>query len=136
MSLSSNKYGNLCLHKTTFSKRVSDYQINFKEVEVDFNLLLHKTFDLFLTVMTRYKNHHVLGRLIAKVNFIHTNSNGVEQERSYHFPSFKAHEIEEPLFFFKANMMKIVERLDTFNKEGSNLVLKNIEHIHILITKL
>ena len=117
---------------------MSDYQINFKEVEADFYAFLQKRlmFDLFLTVMKRYKNRHVLGRLIAKVNFIHTNSDGEKQERSYHFPSFKAHEIEGPLLFFKVNMMKIAERLDTFNKEESSFVLKNVEHIHILITKL
>ena len=135
MSLASNDFGNVSLYKSSFHKRVLDYQIVFKNVEVDFSLLVNKTFDLFLEVLESNKGDRILARLVAKVNFIHVNTDGREEERSYHFSSDKTQEIGDPLPFFKSNMLKIANRLETFNKEGSHLVLKNIEHIHILITR-
>ena len=135
MSFASNEFGNVCFYKSSFYNRVLDYQIDFKSAEVDFSSLVDKTFDLFMKVLERCKGNRVLGRLVAKVNFIHTNTDGREEERTYHFPSYKTQEIQDPLLFFKSHMLKIANRLETFNKEGSNLVLKNIEHIHILITK-
>ena len=136
MSLASNTFGNVCFYKSSFHNRIFDYQIDFKNVEVDFSMLVNKTFDLFTKVMERYEGDRVLGRLVAKVNFLHMNADGREEERTYHFPSYKTHEVEDPLLFFKSNMMKIANRLETFNKDGSNLLLKNIEYIHILITKI
>ena len=136
MSLASNEFGNVCFYKSSFQNRILDYQIDFRNEEVDFSLLVDKTFDLFTKVMEQYKGSRILGRLVAKVNFLHMNADGKEEERTYHFPSYKTHEIEDPLLFFKNNMMKIANRLETFNKEGSHLLLKSIEHIHILITKL
>jgi len=136
MTLASNEFGNVCFHKSSFHNRVLDYRIDFKSAEVDFTLLVDKTFDLFMKVMEQHKGNRVLGRLVAKVSFIHTNVDGKEEERMYHFPSYKTHEILDLLSFFKTNMLKIANRLETFNKEGSHLVLKKIEHIHILLTKV
>ena len=134
MALASNDFGTVCLYKTSLNKRVIDYAISFNGDEHDFDLLIHKTYDLFMAIMKQHEGKRIFGRLVAKVNFIHVDLNEDDNVRSYHFPSYATHEIEMPHDFFNRNMMKIASRLNDFNKEGSNLLLKNIEHIHILIS--
>ena len=70
-----------------------------------------------------------------KVNFIHFNSQSDEQSlRTYYFPSYKAEQIEDVEDFYVRHMTKIASRLDSFNHNGSNLVIENVECIFIQLT--
>ena len=73
---------------------------------------------------------------MAKVNFLHVNEVANEiSDRSYYFPSFKTEVIVgDALEFYTTHMLKIAKRLDYFHVNGSNLQIKNIESIHILLT--
>ena len=47
--------------------------------------------------------------------------------------SEKVYDVNE---FFVRHMTKIASRLDSFNVNGSNLLLKNIAHVHVVLTLL
>ena len=131
----SNDFCNLQFYKQSLKGRVQDYVISFNDNQTDFHAILDKTLDLFLKLYENFSNRNVLVRLIAKLNFYHMNEvSGIREERSYHFTSYSSETVDEPYKFFHRHMQKIVSRLDAFNANGSNLLIKNIEHIHIQIT--
>ena len=132
-----NDFCDLNFHKQSLKGRVQDYVISFYENQTDFSAILDKTLDLFLKLYENFNDQRILVRLIAKLNFYHMNeASGVREERSYHFTSYSSETVDDPYKFFHRHMQKIVSRLDSFNANGSNLLIKNIEHIHIQITSL
>ena len=85
--------------------------------------------------MQDYEGRTVSGRLVAKVNFLQLNHENDEINlRTYHFSSYKSEEIVDAEKFFSEHLIKIGSRLDNFNCEGSNLLLKNISHIHVVLS--
>jgi hypothetical protein len=103
--------------------------------EFHFENIVQKTAKLLHQLIDSYDGKRLLGRLIAKVNFVHINPMTNEEEiRPYHFASYKSQKIDDVDEFYVSHMKKIASRLDTFTSNGSNLVIKNIEHIHIQLS--
>ena len=81
--------------------------------------------------MKTFNGKFVTGRLVAKVNFIHFNrETDKNEERAFHFSSYQSENINNETYF-KRHMAKIASRLESFNANGSNVLIKSIEHIHI-----
>ena len=91
--------------------------------------ILRHTHDLFMKLMEKYKDARC--RLVAKVNFNHILTDEV---RSYHFGSYSSELVTDAKEFFERHMLKISQRLEEFNHHGSNLVIRNISHIHIQLS--
>lgn len=122
-------------HKESFRGRVKDFQISFNEEQKDIDSAIQVSLELFRQLINSFQNANVLVRFIAKVNFFHVNplTNEVT-ERSYHFCSDKTESVYDVDEFYQRHMRKIVQRLDNFNVHGSNLLIKNIAHIHVQCT--
>jgi hypothetical protein len=130
-----NNCASLDFHKQSLKGKVQDFIISFNEEQTDIQHVLKLTWDLFQQLVNSFPEKDVIARLVAKVNFIHVNNLKDEmEERSYHFPSYRSEKVFDAEKIFKEHMTKIASRLDSFNTNGSNLLLKNIAHIHILIT--
>lgn len=135
MACFSNSFACLKHHKTSLKGTVKDYVFNFNLVEYHLESIVQKTATLLHQLIDSYDGKHLLGRLIAKVNFVHINPMTNEEElRPYHFASYKSEKIEDVDEFYVSHMKKIASRLDTFTSNGSNLVIRNIEHIHIQLS--
>lgn len=137
MSSFTNAHACLSHHKTSIRGKIQDYVISFNQNQHDLNEIVNQTCELVEQLFSSFSGKRVSGRLIAKVNFTHFNSEtGQDSNRAYHFPSYQSEEVIDVEDFFTMHMMKIASRLDSFNVNGSNLVIKNIEHIHIQLTFL
>lgn len=137
MSIICNSFAWLAHHKTSLKGAVQDYMISFNSEQTDIQHVLWETVELIQKLVSSFNGKRIVGRLIAKINFVHFNPETNREElRSYHFPSYKAQEIKYVEDFFVDHMNKIGSRLDAFNMNGSNLVIKNIEHIHIQLSIL
>ena len=137
MSSFINSHACLSHHKTSIRGKVQDYVISFNENQHDLNEIVNQTSQLVEQLFSSFSGKRVSGRLIAKVNFTHFNSETQQvSNRAYHFPSYATEEVNDVEDFFIRHMMKIASRMDSFNVNGSNLVIKNIEHIHIQLTFL
>lgn len=132
-----NSLGCLCHHKTSHKGNVEDFVINFNETQSNIEDIVWETVDLIQQLIASFNGKRVKARLVAKINFTHVNPvNENETNRFYHFPSYQAEEIKDVDEFIVKHMTKIASRMDAFNHEGSNLVIKNIDHIHIQLTVL
>ena len=132
-----NNRATLDFHRQSVRGTVKDFVISFHEDQRDIEQVLRLTLDLFQQLMKTFNGKFVTGRLVAKVNFIHFNKETDEnEERAFHFSSFKSENIKNETDFFKRHMTKIASRLESFNANGSNLLIKSIEHIHILLNVL
>lgn len=123
----------LKFYKKSFKGLVRDYQISFNETQSSVEDIVPLTLDLFRQLIETFKDSKIIkARLVAKVNFIHVNNLTKETEdRSYHFASLQSEQVENVEDFYHRHMQKIAERLEIFNRNGSNLLIKNIAHIHI-----
>lgn len=123
----------LKFHKKSFKGLVRDYQISFNEMQRSVEDVVPLTLDLFRQLIESFKDSQIVKvRLVAKVNFTHVNSLTKETEdRSYHFASLSSERVDDVEDFYHRHMRKIAERLEMFNRNGSNLLIKNIGHIHI-----
>ena len=131
----SNDCAFLNFHKQSLKGRVQDYVISFHNETADFTSILTKTSELFQRLCEAYVERSISARLVAKVNFYHINTvTGDREERDYHFPSLTSERVIVPDEFFHRHSQKIVSRMDNFVSNGSNLLIKNIEHIHIQLS--
>lgn len=132
-----NSHACLSHHKTSVRGKIRDYVMSFNDKQDDLNEIVNRTSELVEQLFSSFNDKRVSGRLVAKVNFNHLNSETQQvSERAYHFPSYASEEVIDVEDFFIRHMMKIASRMDSFNENGSNLVIKNIEHIHIQLTFL
>ena len=124
-------------HQLSAKGIFQDFIISFNEEQTSIRQVLKITLDLFQQLVEKFTDKLISARLIAKVNFIHINNvtNEIE-ERFYHFASYKSEKVYDANEFFTRHMTKIASRLDSFNVNGSNLLLKNIAHIHVVLTLL
>ena len=130
-----NDCASLNFYKRSLKGGVEDYQISFNENHTTIADVLHITRDLFRQLIDKFSHREPKARLVAKVCFIHVNSVTNEmEERYYHFSSYQTERVLDSDEFYERHMMKIASRLDNFNINGSNLLIKNIQHIHILLT--
>ena len=124
------------LYKEAFKNKVQDFIISFNEEQTSIENVLQVTSNLFRQLINSYDNSRIYARLVAKVKFIHFNSlNEETEERVYHFPSYTYEYVFDTEEFYERHMQKIASRLETFNRNGSNLLIKNIEHLHICLQK-
>lgn len=129
----------LKLYKESLKGKVQDFIISFNSEQADIDDVLQVTLDLFECLIKSYETPPpVQARLVAKVKFLHINAlTGEIEERFYHFTSFSFQKVFnfDIQDFYKRHMNKIASRLETFHKNGSNLIIKNIEHIHICLQR-
>lgn len=132
-----NDCASIELYKQSMKGTLKDFIISFNEEQTDMEQVLMKTQSLFLDLIDSHDDQLIKARLVAKVRFVHINNVTDEmEERFYHFPSYQAEHVIDMRDFYQRHMMKIAKRLDSFNQNGSNLLIKNIAHIHILLTTL
>ena len=137
MTSFSTSFACLQHHKDSLRGKVKDYVISFNEPQQDIEAMTEATFEVVQQLFLTFNDRRVYGRLVAKVDYIQMNyEQGIMNERSYHFPSYSREEIEDVHDFFVKHMMKIASRMESFNANGSNLLIKKIEHIHIQLTFL
>lgn len=135
MASFSNQFAYVCLHKTSLKERVRDYALKFNSLKRNMEDIIPETIWLIENLIKSIGLKRMCGRLIAKVNFVHFNSLTDEQtRRTYYFPSYKSEEIDDVEDFYVRHLTKIASRLDSFNENGSNLVIENIECIFIQLT--
>ena len=130
----SNAFGQLCFHRQSLRGKVQDYVINFNEEQCDMQTMIHKTYDLFHTLLHHFKEVDVKARLIAKVNYLRLNErHEVMGDEDYHFSSYAMERVEDPKDFYERHMNKIISRMDSFHQNGSRLMINTIKHIHIAL---
>jgi hypothetical protein len=131
-----NDCSHLDFYRQAFNGRVQDFIVTFNEEQKDIQQVLRLSSDLFKHLIQSFPNRNISARLVAKVNFLHVNNlTGEFENRVYHFSSYRTENVDNDIDdFFLRHMMKIASRLDTFNVNGSNLLIKNIEHLHFILT--
>ena len=135
MTSFSNHFAHVCYHKTSVKEKVRDYVIRFNTLQRDIECIIPETLELMVQLIQSLDVKKISARLIAKVNFIHSNSLTDEQSlRTYYFPSYKSEQIEDLEDFYIRHMTKIASRLDSFNQNGSNLLIENVEAIFIQLS--
>ena len=119
-------------YKTCMNGRLNDYVIRFDDEQSNLHVVIEKSFAVFKMLYEKYESEdkRISGRLVALVNYIHLND---DRTVSYYHPSYATEVINDASDFFHAHMLKIGERMESFNKNGSHLIIKNIEEIHIHI---
>lgn len=128
----SNDFATLTHYKDSMKKKVSDFVIRFHSEESDLQRIIQHSFQVVKDLVNDYHNRGktIMGRLVAFVKYYH-----VEKEEivtNYH-PSYKTEVIDEADNFYFSHMLKICERMEDFNQQGSNLIVKNIEEVHLHI---
>ena len=126
----SKSHATLSHYRTSLKSHIVDYVIRFNDEENDIQQVVNKTSDI---VQDLVKHYHVKGktisaRLVARVNYEHVET---ARNVTYYHPSYKAEVIDDATEFFITHMLKIGKRMDSFNHNGSNLIIKNIDEIHI-----
>ena len=133
----SNDCASLNFYKQSSKGIYQDYIISFNEDQTTIPDVLDKTQDLFEQLIDTFSFYPLKARLVAKVCFIHVDKDTQEtEERFYHFSSYQTEEVYDPEKFYERHMLKIASRLDKFNEHGSNLLIKNIQHVHICISHM
>ena len=130
-----NDCAQLDFYKQALNGRIQDFIVTFTEEQNDIEQVLRLSLELFKQLIQTFPDKDISARLVAKINFFHVNSvTGEVENRVYHFSSYRTEKVYDIDSFFERHMMKIASRLDTFNVNGSNLLIKNIEHLHFLLT--
>ena len=129
----SNNFATLTEYRVSKRKTVADYVIRFHLEQTDIQAVVKHSFDIFKQLVEEHhhKNKTLKGRLIALVNYIHMIK---EESVSYYHPSLQTEDINDAEKFFHTHMLKIAKRMENMNHQGSNLLIRNIEEIHIHIT--
>ena len=121
-------------YKTSLKGKVNDFVIRFDGEESNLQDVIEKSFIVFNMLYDKFQSEGkvIAGRLVALVNYIHLNKDE-SKIVSYYHPSHATEVIDDASDFFHAHMLKIGERMASFNRNGSKLLIKNIEEIHIHI---
>lgn len=131
----SDDFATLTHYKDSLNKRVSDYVIRFHSEQNDVEMVVKQTFDVVKQLVKHYHDQDktITGRIVAMVNYFHTEK---KEMVTYYHPSFQAEVIDRASDFYFAHMLRICERMDNFHHHGSNLMIHNIEEIHLHISLL
>lgn len=125
----SNDFATLTPYKRFLNKAI-DYVIRFHSEQIDMELIVEHTFEIVKLLVEKYHDEKktISGRLVAFVNYFH-----IEKDEDVHYfhPSYQTEIIHDADTFFHKHMLKICERMDNFNRHGSNFIIKNVEEIHI-----
>ena len=126
----SNNRLTLSLHKQCFGGAGQDFVMRFNQYETDINDIISISSNLVKMLVNEYlqKQKAVKGRLVARVVYISMNSN---EKVVYYHPSYQTEFIHDGEEFFTQRMLKIAQRMDEFNRNGSNLIIDDIDEIHL-----
>ena len=136
MEIICNNRGKLTFHRQSVRGLVQDFIITFNDNETSFEDVIEDTYELFNKLMEKFKDKNVKVRLIAKIEFASIRDNKEIEFHHYHFTSYQAEYVDNRKEFFIRHMLKIASRLNDFNRNGSNLVMKRICDCHIAVTVL
>ena len=120
----------LSLHKQCFNGASRDFVIRFKKEEA----CLENVIDISSQIVTQLINHYlrkgkrVKGRIVASVVYLKGNSG---ENVMYYHPSYAMEQIFNAGQFYKEHMLKIAQRMDNFNANGSMLLIDRIDEIHL-----
>ena len=128
-----NDEATLTLHKESFKNVCQDYVIKFNHTQCKIETIIPIAFDIVKQLIheLHLKDKTVKARLVALVCYIREEKN--EELKVYH-PSYQSEVIDDVGDFFTSHMLKIAQRIEEFNKRGSNLIIKNIPEIHFHVT--
>ena len=131
----SNDEATLTLYKEAFKSSCLDYVIRFHDIQTDIKRIIPIAFDLVKELVESFQREDktISARLVALVCYVREDRN--EKINVYH-PSFKSEVIVDVERFFINHMLKIAERMETYNREGSNLAIQGICEIHLHIARL
>ena len=126
----SNNRLTLALHKQCFGGAGQDFVMRFNQCETDINDIISISSSMVKMLIDGYllEGKAIKGRLVARVVYISMNS---EEKVVYYHPSYQTACIHDSDEFFTQHMLKIAQRMDKFNQNGSNLIIDNIEEIHL-----
>ena len=129
----SNDEAHLTLHKEALNGMFQDYVIKFNQEYLQIEQIIPLAYDIVKQLMEKLNLDEkvVKGRLVALVCYIRKETNDVVQ--IYH-PSYKSEVIIEAENFFTNHMMKIAQRIENFNQNGSSLLIKSIPEIHLHVS--
>lgn len=122
--------GILCFHKNSLRGKCCDYKLSFYEKQFDPVNVIEAVIVLLKHLFALLQGKTIRGRLIAAVKYIHVNEiQDRQSERIYYFPSYNVEEINDVEDFVSRHLCKIASRMELFSKNGSNLLIQNIENI-------
>ena len=109
--------------------------IRFNRNQCDIENVIEISSDItkFLIHEFHQKDKTIKGRLVARVCYSRLST---DEEVTYYHPSYRSEVIEDAENFFITHMMKIAQRMDDFNRNGSNLIINNISEIHLHVACL
>ena len=124
--MNSTKDITLSLHKQYFGGAAQDFVIRFKKVETSIEDIITMSSSAVTELFERYRMRGkiIKGRLVARVMYTAMNS---KESVLYYHPSFRSELIKDGERFYTDHMLKIAQRMDSFNRNGSSLVINNIE---------
>lgn len=128
----------ICNYKSSLNGLAQDFIINLKEISNDLTYICTESREIIekLFKYLNFEDNIIRARLVADIEYVHVNNtNEVIEYRNYHFPSLKSEIVNDVNEWLVRHMLKICERIETFNNRGSNLLINKINHIHICITK-
>ena len=128
-----NKDATLTLYKEAFKRTCLDYVIRFHDLQTQIEKTIPLAFDLVKQLIENLhrEDKRISGRLVALVCYSREDEN--KKVNVFH-PSFKSEIIEDAEDFFIRHMLKIAERIEQFNREGSKLMIEGISEIHLHVT--
>ena len=131
----SNHFANSSIHKDSFKRTACDYVIRFHSEQNNLDDIVKNTYEFVKHLVYDYhKNDEtVSGRLILKVNYHRV---GKEKVVTYYHSSPHTEIINSAEDFYFTHMLLICNRMDDFNRHGSNLLVKNVEEIHFHVNVL
>ena len=104
----SNEFATLSLCNHALRKKVNNYVIRFHSEQIDLNVVMEKSFEIFKVLIDDYRKQSkmISARLIALVKYCHIEN---EENVTYYFPSYSSeivynHEILKSLL--KTQMLK------------------------------
>ena len=129
----SNDFATLTEYKASSRKQFLDYVIRFHSQQIDIQQVINHTFDIVKQLVEMYQHNDktIKGRMVALINYVNVVT---EKSVSYFHSSYQSEIIEDVSNFFYTHMFKIAERMESMNQNGSNLIIKNIQEIHLHIT--
>jgi hypothetical protein len=129
-----NDFGDIKHHKSSFHGAIIDYIISFVERQYELTKVRQYAYELIQELIKFHNERRINARLVAKVIYRRIKYDDEDVQESTHtiyFPSSQSEEIVDIDDFLNRHIDKIGERILSFNKNGSNLLFDNIEHIFI-----
>lgn len=131
----SNNEATLTLYKDVMRGVCQDYVIRFHNEQHSIESIISISSDIVKLLLDEFRqgDKTMKGRLVARVRYIQVDT---ENEVAYYHPSYRSEVIEDMEQFYMTHMLKIAQRMDDFNKNGSNLIIKSIDEIHLHLSCL